>query len=343
MSSIKKAVYREQLAILSVIDELVLLEKTKSHLKRSNSLFSYMTKVLKYSEGSAVRRIQTARVIIRYPEARELLRKREVSLCTVSAISTTILKSGGGGKMLNDIRGKSKKEVEELLILAGKKKAPIKEQIRRLPQVKTVKKPVPTKSAATSSRQENRLTFFDNSESKDKTPPPPVATPEEVQPQPQPQPLYRVSFTVTQEVQELMEEVKALMSHKLVKSETPVAEIFEAGVKLLLKDLNKKRTSKGVAIRKSTASTSTNTASNTTTNKRYISQQVRRAVFERDNSECQYVCEDGSKCCSNWQLEVDHIQPFALGGTNEVDNLRIVCRNHNQLLAKDAGLLHKAA
>ena len=356
MSSIKKAVYREQLATLCVLDELVELEKTKSYLKKSKSLFSYLTKELKYSEGAAVRRIQTARVIIQYPETRELLRKREVSLCTISAISTTILKSGGaggGGKLLNDIRGKSKREVEELLILAGKKKAPVKEQVRRLPQRKAVKKPLPKslpKSTATAmqgntirqdnaTRQENTFSLFSGNEDKDISTQPPVATPEEAQPAP----LYRVSFTVTQEVQELMEEVKALMSHKLVKSETPVATIFEAGIKLLLKDLNKKRTSKDVAKRKSTATTSTNTATTTSTNKRYISAQVRRAVFERDNSECQYVYEDGTKCCSNWQLEVDHIQPFALGGTNEVYNLRVVCRNHNQILAYEAGLLHRAA
>ena len=250
MSSIKKAVYREQLATLCVLDELVELEKTKSYLKKSKSLFSYLTKELKYSEGAAVRRIQTARVIIQYPEARELLRKREVSLCTVSAISTTLLNTAGGGKLLNDIRGKSKREVEHLLILAGKKKAPVKEQVRRLPAVRAIKKAVP-KSAATGSvkvntaEQVNTFSFFDNSESKDKTPPPQVPTQVEVQPAP----LYRVSFTVTQEVQELMEEVKAMMSHKLVKSETPVATIFEAGIKLLLKDLNKKRTSKDVAKR----------------------------------------------------------------------------------------------
>ena len=230
--------------------------------------------------------------------------------------------------------------MEELLVLAGKKKAPVKEQVRRLPQVKKVA----PKSTATTSKQdntagqENTFSLFNGNEDKEiSPPPPPVATPEEAQP------LYRINFTVTQEVQELMEEVKALMSHKLVKSETPVATIFEAGIKLLLKDLNKKRTSKGVVKRKSTATTSTNTTTTTSTNKRYISAQVRRAVFERDNSECQYVYEDGTKCCSNWQLEVDHIQPFALGGTNEVDNLRIVCRNHNQLLAHEAGLLHKAA
>ena len=218
--------------------------------------------------------------------------------------------------------------------------------------MKAVKKPLPEslpKSTATTTMQENTavqdnatkeentFSLFSSNEDKDIPTQPPVATPEEVQPAP----LYRVSFTVTQEVQELMEEVKALMSHKLVKSETPVATMFEAGMKLLLKDLNKKRTSKDVAKRKSTATA--NTQGNTTTNKRYISQQVRRAVFERDNSECQYVYDDGTKCCSNWQLELDHVIPFALSGTNEVDNLRVVCRNHNQLLAKEAGLLHKAA
>ncbi|MBK9322947.1 MAG: HNH endonuclease [Bdellovibrionaceae bacterium] len=41
---------------------------------------------------------------------------------------------------------------------------------------------------------------------------------------------------------------------------------------------------------------------------------------------------------ANFQLEVDHIKPLALGGEHRAENLRILCRAHNQLAAKKSGL-----
>jgi hypothetical protein len=41
------------------------------------------------------------------------------------------------------------------------------------------------------------------------------------------------------------------------------------------------------------------------------------------------VGPDGRRCESRWKLEIDHIQPFALGGTPELHLLRLRCRPHN--------------
>jgi len=35
-------------------------------------------------------------------------------------------------------------------------------------------------------------------------------------------------------------------------------------------------------------------------------------------------------CGSTWKLEIDHIEPVALGGGSTVDDLRVACFNHNQ-------------
>ena len=61
---------------------------------------------------------------------------------------------------------------------------------------------------------------------------------------------------------------------------------------------------------------------------------VRREVWKRDGGCCAWVGEDGRRCCSRWQLEVDHIRPVALGGTSTADNLRLLCRAHNMLHAE---------
>jgi 5-methylcytosine-specific restriction endonuclease McrA len=58
---------------------------------------------------------------------------------------------------------------------------------------------------------------------------------------------------------------------------------------------------------------------------RYISMQLKRAVWIRDQGHCSY-----ENCKSQHFLEIDHIRPVALGGKNELSNLRLVCRTHNQ-------------
>ena len=67
--------------------------------------------------------------------------------------------------------------------------------------------------------------------------------------------------------------------------------------------------------------------------KRYIPSKVRHHVWMRDQGKCTYVCpKTKRRCASDHLLQIDHIKPFSLGGTNEVDNLRLLCANHNQFM-----------
>jgi hypothetical protein len=69
-------------------------------------------------------------------------------------------------------------------------------------------------------------------------------------------------------------------------------------------------------------------------NARTIPVAVRRAVWERDGGACTFTSDDGRRCGSAWMLELDHIQPVALGGASTIDNLRVRCRGHNVLYAE---------
>ena len=67
--------------------------------------------------------------------------------------------------------------------------------------------------------------------------------------------------------------------------------------------------------------------------KRYIPSKVRHRVWMRDQGKCTYVCpKTNRRCLSDHLLQIDHIKPFSLGGTNEADNLRLLCANHNQFM-----------
>ncbi len=85
---------------------------------------------------------------------------------------------------------------------------------------------------------------------------------------------------------------------------------------------------------------------------RYISSALRRAVAQRDGYRCSYVAPvkygaDGTgktalensevrRCEAIHRLEFDHVTPRAFGGQNTEGNLRLLCRSHNNLAAKDA-------
>jgi 5-methylcytosine-specific restriction endonuclease McrA len=64
---------------------------------------------------------------------------------------------------------------------------------------------------------------------------------------------------------------------------------------------------------------------------------TRNTVLRKSGGQCEYrETKMGHRCANRHFLEVDHIQPRALGGTNVPDNLRVLCRTHNLLVAERA-------
>ena len=57
-------------------------------------------------------------------------------------------------------------------------------------------------------------------------------------------------------------------------------------------------------------------------NKRYIPKATRKAVFIRDNNSC-------VKCGATENLHIDHEIALSRGGSNDVDNLQVLCRDCN--------------
>ena len=71
---------------------------------------------------------------------------------------------------------------------------------------------------------------------------------------------------------------------------------------------------------------------------RYIPAPVRREVWRRDGGCCSYVDpHSGRRCGSRFLLELDHVVPFALGGSAEPGNLRVRCAAHHRLRHREYG------
>jgi hypothetical protein len=72
----------------------------------------------------------------------------------------------------------------------------------------------------------------------------------------------------------------------------------------------------------------------TSTSERYIPQAIRDEVYRRDENRCTYVSKNGRRCTATAGLQVDHIKPIARGGKTTIDNLRLLCAQHNRYAAK---------
>ena len=61
---------------------------------------------------------------------------------------------------------------------------------------------------------------------------------------------------------------------------------------------------------------------------------IQNLVRRRAGDACEFKSESGHRCGTRFQTQVDHVLPVALGGTNDVRNLRLLCRVHNVLMAE---------
>ena len=69
-------------------------------------------------------------------------------------------------------------------------------------------------------------------------------------------------------------------------------------------------------------------------NSRYIPQEVKRAVWERDGGQCAFKeSSSHAQCGSTFQLEYHHEIPFACDGHHTIKNIRLYCKRHNILRA----------
>ena len=64
---------------------------------------------------------------------------------------------------------------------------------------------------------------------------------------------------------------------------------------------------------------------------RAIPAAAKRQVWERDQGRCSYVDRaSGRRCASRHLLEIDHVVPYARGGSAEPNNLRLLCAAHHR-------------
>ncbi|GEJ55355.1 HNH endonuclease [Anaeromyxobacter diazotrophicus] len=145
---------------------------------------------------------------------------------------------------------------------------------------------------------------------------------------------YSLRVTIDAELKKDLDQLKSLLAHKVRNGE--LGALLREAVKCAIEKHGKRRGAvEPSRQRKSPAPAEKAPPPAPAPGQREpIPAAVRREVWKRDGGPCAWCSPDGRRCGSTWMLELDHIQPVALGGRSTADNLRLVCRNHNSLHAE---------
>jgi hypothetical protein len=158
---------------------------------------------------------------------------------------------------------------------------------------------------------------------------------------------FAIRFTADAEFLTLLEEVRGLSAHRAPSGE--LLTVLKAGLRALQHELLKQRFAVGRSPRQRPSAGAiaqpasvvenehgSKRASDSTgeCSRRHIPAEVTREVYERDSGQCTFVSASGRRCTARRQLELDHIEPWAVSGDDSRANLRLLCRAHNQLEAR---------
>jgi len=135
---------------------------------------------------------------------------------------------------------------------------------------------------------------------------------------------YAVQFTQSREDHELFRYLQDLLGHQVPRGD--IAKVYALAVRELVDRMERKRFGKCTDPR--TGRRRSNPYA------RYIPNEVKRAVWQRDGGQCTYESESGRRCEARGDVEFDHVVECARGGQPTVENLRLRCRGHNQHTAE---------
>ena len=285
-----------------------------------SSLFMYCCEVLGFSKSSAGRRIAAARVCRRYPEAFARVANGELKLSVLVELNK-YLSSENAAELFAACSGKNYEQVE-LLLAARFPKPDVRDLVRRL---RARARTTPDIGCGSASSASSTATAAGAEPSTSPLVPAPANQPHRAGAvKPLSAERFSVNFTADAEFRELLEEVRALVSHSQPKGD--LMNVMKRGLQALKSELLKKRFGVGRKPRRARMNAD-GTASATRT--RHVAADVSRAVWERDGGRCTCCSADGRRCTERHFLQLDHVHPYAVGGKATLGNLRLRCRAHN--------------
>jgi hypothetical protein len=316
-----------------------------------SSLFAYCMDALGFCKSSAGRRIAAARVRRDFPEAFTRVANGELQLSVLCALRPH-LTAENAHELFTACSRKSYEQVE-LLLAARFPKPDVRDLIRRLP-VPALRVPdIGSNALANQSSESISVEVRPGLASADATaaralpelqqsPSEATRPPGRGAVRPISADRFSVNFTADGEfhpfgcseaARELLDEVRALLSHSQPKGE--LLTVMKRGLEALRNDLLKQRFGVGRKPRRVRMSVSERRGASelsedqTSKRTRHVAVAVAREVYVRDEGHCTFCADDGRRCGERRLLQLDHVIPHAEGGEPTVFNLRLRCRAHN--------------
>jgi 5-methylcytosine-specific restriction endonuclease McrA len=348
LAALNKLVENERACTLKILSHLVEIENRSLYLRFGYpSMFEYCTRSLGYSESSTARRLRTARLARRFPEVYRALERNELTVVTASLLSRVITRENVS-ELLAAARGKSQRDVQKIVAeLRPLTKIPdrVIPVAVRVPEPPVLSPPTPPTGAPAESKCQDsyRHSGGKNFASVDKSTPgldSTVGTARPTEP-PATEKKFKFEFAAGKEFMRKFSRVQSLMSTKI-----PVGMTFEQLFESLMDEYLDRHDPEKRAERRtkrSAKATASQQGSNSEPS-RHIPAAVRDGIYARDKGRCTFVGPNGVRCNATRGLQIDHIEPFALGGGNQASNLRLLCAKHNRLEAERAyGAAHMSA
>jgi hypothetical protein len=315
---IKNLAAQERKLSKIIIEHIAEIDRRKLFLKMAySSLFDYLTREIGYSAGAAQRRIDAARMFLKIPEVSNLVATGSLHLSQLSKVQQIC-------RLVKKESGINVSILEQKMVLSQ-----IQNQNARQTDL------ILAKQFAVEIKIGDKQKI-----QKDES--------------------VRIELTFTRDEMVLIEQAKSLLSNKtgggIKDTNVKMAEtVIQKNAKWILNKEHKehkaekaekaeknaesnKKDSLNSKERSSTTATAEVNAAADLLKKtfapkymtpKYMTPKLRAKILNRDRS-CQYKdIKTGRICNSKYFLEVDHIKPKFAGGRNDIQNLRILCKNHN--------------
>jgi len=319
-----------------VVAHLAEVEARRLHLRAGyRSLFEYCLVALGFSEFEAVFRISAARTARNFPSAFGMLERREIHLSGLHLLRN-YLTPENHCELLADARHKTKRQIEEQLA-------------RRFPRPDTPPslRPLPPKVESLSSgRYRLELTIDEAFKQKLERAADRLS---------HANPSYDFVVVLDRALDALAAELDrgrfgvaaksrpaAGGRHRIRPPSTsaarrpeiiaePTASEVSSAAETSGRQPSRSRARGGVAT---TTSPSATPSPQPSSSRAHIPRDVSRQVAERDQHRCTFTSPDGRRCSAKAFLQLHHDEAWARGGPDTADNLRLLCAQHNRLLAE---------
>ncbi len=265
-----------------------------------DSMYTMMTKKYGYSEASAIRRIDAAKLLISVPEVADRLKSGTLNLSQACLLQKCLEADAKKGEAVSV--AKTQEILDKLEDCNGFQTRQVLAQEFDIPlKIQEIVRPQKDESV-------------------------------------------RLETTFSKEQFEELKQAKSFLSHvvhngswaEVITALASKLNQFKLGKKNKLFSPVKSKSSVATELQSSILQSPPLAAS--TQKRASISVHLKREIFAKANGCCQYQSSDGSRCGSQFQIQIDHIVPVRWGGANSKDNLRLLCRTHNLLMARNMGL-----